>query len=220
MSLTKNVSVTFTTATTSAYTDPSNIDWTTPANAEVSNDAYATALLTKGVALADTSFRLMLTGQSGADVIPTNATITGITVSIEKSASGLAGCVDREIMLIKNGALAGNDKSLVPNWPSSDAVSTYGSSSDLWGNTLTPANVKASNFGVSLVTQASSGTNGQTATVKVDAITMVITYTTLRFSNNASLIGNQGNPTSLGIGTNTFGKQLKTKVGNRGKIGS
>lgn len=220
MSLTKSVTISFGTLTTSACTNSSNINWTNPSNAGSSNDSYATALLTKGVANVDTSFRLMATGQVGADIIPSNATINGITVSLERSASGQAGTFDTEVKLIKNGALAGNDKAdTTTRWLLADSTATYGSTTDLWGLTLTPANVQASNFGVSVATKATSGTNGWTTTAFIDSITMTITYTALRFSNNATLIGNQGSPSSLGIGMNPFGKQLKTKVGNRGKFG-
>jgi hypothetical protein len=57
--------------------------------------------------------------------------------------------VENSIKLIKGGSISGNDKStgatLPPNNPT---VVNYGGASDLWGNTLTAANVNSSDFGI------------------------------------------------------------------------
>ena len=51
----------------------------------------------------------------------------------------------------------------------------YGTTSDLWGTTWTPADINASNFGVAL--SANSSGTGATRTASVDYIQITVTYT-------------------------------------------
>lgn len=55
------------------------------------------------------------------------------------------------IQLIKAGSLSGTDKGTpFTSTGTGPSVASYGGSSDLWGNTLTEANVEASNFGIAI----------------------------------------------------------------------
>ena len=81
--------------------------------------------------------------------IPAGAVIDGIEVRAERSATLATDAItDNSVRLIIGGAVAGNDYKKVGNWPTTDTYATYGSSSDKWGNVLTPAIVNSSNFGV------------------------------------------------------------------------
>lgn len=62
------------------------------------------------------------------------------------------------IKLFKAGAVTGNDKSPGTNVTSIATPQQWGSASDLWGATLTPADVNATNFGVGLSIVGNGGT--------------------------------------------------------------
>src|SRR5665647_558048 len=81
--------------------------------------------------------------------IPTNASIEGIEVNINrKSDSHNPNVLDNVISLVKAGAIVGDNKALTANnWPTVLTVATYGGPSDLWGTTWTPAEVNAIDFG-------------------------------------------------------------------------
>ncbi len=118
---------------------------------------------------AGTTERLQATDFGFA--VPGGATITGVTVEITRA--GLARhVVDDVVKLIKGGAIVGTDNSSPANWPNSLAPATYGG--DLWGTTLTPADVNASDFGVNL--QATS--TGASTSAQVDSIRVKVSYTT------------------------------------------
>lgn len=138
---------------------------TNPANAQTSDNTYATAVLL----LSQISNYLKVTNFNF--LIPSDATITGVTVSIERSSNTLNGTHDDSIKLVKGGVILGNELASASQWPTSDAVATYGSSSNLWGLTLTPADVNASTFGVVI-----SAIADLASTAQVDQVTMAIDY--------------------------------------------
>lgn len=139
---------------------------TNPSNAQLSDNSYATAVLL----LSQISNYLKVT--NFGFTIPTDATITGITVSIERSSNTLNGTHDDSIRLVKGDVISGNDKATAAQWPTSDAVATYGSSTDLWGLTLTPADINLSTFGVVIAAIADLA-----STAQIDYITITIDYT-------------------------------------------
>jgi hypothetical protein len=148
--------------------------WTTIANAAASDNAYA---ITPTMSTAgDYTDRLVATNFGFA--IPAGNTIIGITATVEKSFTGGNNVTDREVMLVKGGVTQTvTNKALGTNWPATDAVSTYGSSVDLWGNSWTLANVNASNFGIAIAAQRVSAP-GAPQTARVDHITITVSYTT------------------------------------------
>lgn len=64
--------------------------------------------------------------------------------------AGAASVTENSIKLVKGGVVTGNDKSTGAALPqnSPDVYRSYGGALDMWGATLTPADVNASNFGV------------------------------------------------------------------------
>lgn len=113
--------------------------------------------------------------------IPSGSTINGILVEVEGSSSADNSSyytVTNTIKLIKGGAITGNNKGDdSTHWGTSDSYMSYGSSSDLWGATLSYTDVNASNFGVALAVRMFA--YGKTNTFGyVDHIRMTITYTT------------------------------------------
>ena len=108
--------------------------------------------------------------------IPTNATIKGIQVTINRqSNSNNSGqsIHDDVVQLIKGGVITGGDKATSADWPTTLGQATYGAVNDLWGTTWTPAQINASNFGVALSIESESNQN---RTGTVDYIQVTVTY--------------------------------------------
>ncbi len=112
--------------------------------------------------------------------VPAGATITGVTVSITRTGGEDKAVFDAIVKLIKGGSVVGTDNSNPAGWPGGTgahagfAVQTYGG--DLWGTSLTPADVNASDFGVNL--QATITASGGVSAAFVDLIRVRVNYTT------------------------------------------
>lgn len=135
------------------------------ANAQLSDDSYVTAVL----ALGQVSQYLKATNFNFT--VPLDAIITGITVEVERSATALSAVSDSSVRLVQGGVITGDNKAAGGTWPATDAYATYGSATDLWGLTLTPADVNASNFGV--VVNASAAL---AATLQIDHVRISVSY--------------------------------------------
>ncbi len=128
-------------------------DFSNPSNSQTSNNSRASASALISILSGDTYY-LKATGFNFN--IPSYASICGVTLEAECRATGLlltAAVRDNEIRLIKGGVITGSNKSQAGDWGSSDAYRTTGGASDLWGTTLTPADVNASDFGVAISAQ-------------------------------------------------------------------
>lgn len=118
--------------------------------------------------------------QNAGFTIPANATITGVVVEIEGKDSSNQ-LTDKVVSLINNGTVNGNNKFNGTVWTAADTVFTYGSSTDLWGNTLTPAIVNDTDFGVVLQVE---NVNGGNATAQVDYVRMTVHFNIAPFSQS------------------------------------
>lgn len=131
-----------------------SIAWIDLTNAQTSNNLYATAT---ALVIGDKTNYLRFTNFGFS--IPTTATICGISIEIEKKATGLAlvNVTDESVRIIKGGTIVGSDYADTgTDWASSDFTSSYGGSSDLWGTTWTPSDINASDFGVALSAELAS----------------------------------------------------------------
>lgn len=145
------------------------VNWSNPGNAISKDGVYATA------ALSSTNLTTHCLQVTGAGFnIPTNATINGITVTITRRASAASSARDNTVQLLVGGTASGTNLATTTSWPTTAAAATYGSSTSLWGLTLTPAQVNASNFGVNI---RASRTNNS-PTVSVDHVEISVCYTT------------------------------------------
>ena len=83
--------------------------------------------------------------------IPSNATITGVVVEVDKKCTNNSStlyCKDYNVSLVKGGTIEGtNQAATSTKWGTTEAYATYGTSTDMWGISLTPDDVNASNFG-------------------------------------------------------------------------
>lgn len=156
-------------ATFSSDTSVGTTAFVSPSNVSASDNTYATKLA--GTPL--TTYYLTVTNFNFS--IPSNATVAGIEVNVEGKKS-LAQDTGRfsNVKLILSGSISGTSQSSSQELATSDSITTFGSSSNLWGNTLTPAVVNASNFGVG-VSMFISPSDVNT-TVSLDHITMKVYY--------------------------------------------
>jgi len=152
--------------------DVGTVAWTNPANALTNNDTYATVTLNSGAI----SHHLKTTGYGFA--IPTDATITGIQLTIDRYTSGPVGSTrirDSEVRLVKAGTVIGDNKAATStDWPRSGATTNYGSTSNLWGTTWTPTDINDSTFGAALAVTTPNTSN---RTAYVDYLAITVTYT-------------------------------------------
>ncbi len=144
--------------------------WAGPQNARSSDNNYA--LLTM-VNMNDQTQLLKATGFGFS--IPLNATICGIVVKVERSKIGMPAR-DGEILAVKNNSIIGINHASLISWPDGvDSVMTYGSNSDLWGTTWTPAEINATGFGAAV--QAINMGNSS-CIPRVDQIIIRVYYST------------------------------------------
>lgn len=155
-------------ATAASDATVGTVAWTNPNNCFVSDDVYATAVLANAQSqyLKATNFSFS---------IPAGSTIDGITVEIEKSMAPLgAGITDTAVRIVKGGVIGATDRSDATSWGTTDAYTTYGSASDLWGETWAVADINGSTFGV--VISCTSGL-GPDTTAQIDHIRITVNYT-------------------------------------------
>jgi hypothetical protein len=84
---------------------------------------------------------------------------------------------DMTVKLTKDGSTnVGDDKRYYPtSWvTSSSNIYTYGTSSDLWGTTLTATEVNTSTFGVRVRVTSNLGSPGTLRTANIDYIRITI----------------------------------------------
>lgn len=149
------------------------IAWTNPANAYTNDNVlYATAGLVNG----QTTDYLNCTGFSFAGV-PSGATITGITVYVDRKASRTNRIRDAFVYMIKGGVIStAVNGATATSYTTADVNEAHGGAGNLWGTTWTPADVTAGNFGVAFAATNYS-TNTATRTVSVDHIQVKVDYT-------------------------------------------
>ncbi len=146
------------------------ITWSNPGNVISSNNGYATASLDDNIIshyLKATDFDFS---------IPSNAVINGITVDIEKDVGSASRVKDYQVRIIKGGTVGSTNRSNTNFWSTTEAYVTYGSSSDLWGESWTYSDINNLNFGVAISAQKTV-TAGGAVIASVDHIRITITYT-------------------------------------------
>lgn len=151
--------------------------WTNPSAAAVSDNVStvsSTDVVFDGMSVFFLTEELRL--QNFGFDIPSNATIDGIELKIERRASN-TNVIDAAISLYKQGVRVHgpNGQSLRegPNWTTIDEVRSYGSTIDLWDTTWTPEDINDPSFGVSFA--AANGSSSEDAFV--DRVEVRVHYT-------------------------------------------
>jgi hypothetical protein len=143
--------------------------WLTPSAAGTSNDSR-TGPGVDFIDVGDTTHYLKATNYGFS--IPTNATVTGVKVEIERVTFGATDVRDHEVKLVKGGSVVGDNHASGTNWSLTEAYYGYGGATDLWGTTFTPAEINNSGFGMVLSVENVGG--GGPA---VDHIRITVYYT-------------------------------------------
>jgi hypothetical protein len=135
------------------FANTGSVAWGTPSNAQTENDTATIAVNVDGAStgvLSVTDFGFNL---------PTDTVVEGVRVFIKRnmeSGGGPGTILDQSIRLIISGAAAGSNYAETSNaWPygasgSGYIFANYGDGADSWGNSLTPAIINATNFGVAI----------------------------------------------------------------------
>ncbi|MFN8291574.1 MAG: T9SS type A sorting domain-containing protein [Chitinophagaceae bacterium] len=172
-------------------------DFSIPANAQVSDNARSSAASLIAILTGNTYY---LEAKNFGFTIPSYSSICGISVEIESRATGLlltAAVRDNEVKIIKNGTITGNNKALPGDWTSTDTYKSYGGASDLWGTTLTPADVNSSGFGIAIsvriiaLVAALPSAEIDHIRMKIDynpILPVTLEYFTVKKNNNTALI--------------------------------
>lgn len=106
--------------------------------------------------------------------VPAGSIILGVTVKIE-GYTDFSTPQLRTNLQDNNGSLTGSAKFASMSGGAVYTVYTYGSTSDLWGASLTPAIVNDADFGVRIWVESISD-------VRVDYVTIAVEYTNRRHS--------------------------------------
>ncbi|MBI5057011.1 MAG: hypothetical protein HZB61_10395 [Nitrospirae bacterium] len=118
--------------------------------------------------------------------IPTTATIKGVLVKVKAYAEAtVAAQALKNVKLVKAGAISGNNNGNGGSIQTTPIEHSFGSSIDLWGLSLTPADVNASSFGCVVGVESAAGAN-DTETY-IESIAITIYYNTIE-GNCASKI--------------------------------
>ena len=145
-------------------------NWTNPGNAFSPNDTYATVNVdgTTSDALQCLNYGF---------TIPAGATILGIEVNIERKSNSTAngGSNDASVRLVKGGVVGGSNLATATIYGTGDKIEAHGSATQLWGQTWTPADINAANFGVQYTGTKPSAAGGA-HTLSIDQIQIVVTY--------------------------------------------
>ena len=121
------------------FSSASGVNWTTPNNAKLSDDAYAIYNNTAQNRLICTQYGFAL---------PASATILGIEVLIEgNGTSGTTAQREIQVALTKDGNNEFGDRLLELN-QTSDTTQTLGSSTDLWSTAWGQSDIDTTTFGV------------------------------------------------------------------------
>lgn len=142
--------------------------WASPQAAAASDNVYATAV-NQSVTTVTTNL-LKATGFGFS--IPPDAIVEGIVVEVERKAFGGASVVsDNRVSLYKADVLQATNKAAAGAWPTTDTYATYGSATDLWGDTWTAADINDPRFGVGI-----SANVAQSIIAYIDHIRITVYY--------------------------------------------
>jgi len=126
----------------------------------VVDTAYSDALIAEELALALE--------------VPESASIEGITVEVRKASGGYV--VDDSVRIVKGGMIGSAERASTTEWGQDFAWVTYGGPDDLWGETWTPADVNADDFGVALSALYTRTAGNTRAWAYVDQVRVTVHY--------------------------------------------
>lgn len=169
-----------------------SVGWTNPGNTTGSDDTRAVA--SSVPATTGISYYLKLTNFGLS--IPAGATVTGVRVDWERSASAGSAISLNSIKLVKGGAVVGSEMvgSDTAQWGTTDTTVTVGGPTNLWGTTISQAEATASDFGVAI---SAKNTSGGAQDARIDFVRLIVFYTTSA-ADGVTSVDLHGNPRPQG----------------------
>jgi hypothetical protein len=151
--------------------DVGTVAWMDPNYITVAGSPYATASFSNQ---PNQISNYLLATNYGFN-IPAEATITGITVVINRFANNTPSLIsDNAVYLVFNNTYTGDNKAVTSTtWPNILGTAVYGGPTDLWGATWTPAQINDPGFGAALSVLKESNGN---RTALVDTIQITVDY--------------------------------------------
>ena len=180
------------TSAVNVSTAPENAEpWVSPTNVGA-DDAAEASITAATYDSPDISQQLRTSGYGFT--IPAGATIDGIVVEIMRRNSAGAASDHRVQLQNEGNILVGDNKAdTALDWPTAEALKTYGSPTDTWAASPTVDMVNDNSFfGVTLSVQADAANTD----IQVDFIRMTVYYTTTD-NRNATIVATGGGVTPL-----------------------
>src|SRR6185312_794442 len=106
--------------------------------------------------------------------VPTDAIITGVTVTIKKGATS-NGITDNSVKLLVNNKVQGIEHARKEEWSKEPQVITYGGENDLWGTSITSEIANSYDFGVAL-SVSNSLFSSDSVKAEIDYISVSVNY--------------------------------------------
>jgi len=153
----------------------SGYTWTNQQNATASDNVYATI----GITSSSQTTPYHKTSGFGFNV-PADAVISGIEILFERGQTTANCFYDESASLMKDGStpiLSSNKASSNPKtyWPTTDSVITYGSPTDLWNQSWTPAEINSNGFGFGVYARKTC--SGTMRYARIDYVGAKVYYT-------------------------------------------
>lgn len=170
--------------TAANYTDPVIMGiaqtWINPNNAKLQDSVDATITWSGAIPFGNLT---MLYVSNFGFAIPAGATINGVECQARCEATGATTTFFiTSAYIFKAGATAGTDQGgaglTFPATGAGYAFVTIGGATNLWGTTLTVADVNNSGFGVGLAVDRSGAISMSSSTSGIDVIELRVYYTT------------------------------------------
>lgn len=153
--------------------------WSLPTRAQYEDASLATSTMNG----FESSYLLRATNFSFS--IPAGAAINGIMVEIKKKSSATDTITDSNASLVLSGTNRGSNYA-GSYWPTTLTYTSYGSSTDLWGTTWTPAQINNATFGAEISAYNNDELTARTASVDHIRITVYYTLPPVTYVNNVT----------------------------------
>ena len=148
--------------------------------------------------------------------IPTDATIDGILVEVERRATSSDALKDLEVFIVKSDGNYGseNKADTGTTWPTSDAYVSYGNSTDLWSESWSYTDINDTDFGVGFRAIGAASANNDQPEVDHIRITVYYTETVAGVTRKIKIAGTfQDKPIKEKKAGTFQDKPIKIKVG-------
>lgn len=150
------------------------VSWVLPTNAQT-NDATFATVATNGI-----SHYLTMKNPSGLS-IPAGSHITGIQIDVSRKALFASDAIgnerrvqDSSVKIIKGGSISGTDLNQAVDFPTTEALQTFGGDGQLWGLSWVSTDFGAT-FGVAFAAEVDTLGGANTGSVNYSQATIFYT---------------------------------------------